>query len=421
MNPEADMEFSLETLFAPLSVETFVKEYLGERYLLCRGAADRWQNLLTWDDLNTALTRLRVAGSRVRLMKDGVPVSRAIYTRDPKDPDGTELIAAAVEEELRDGATLIVDHVHELSPTLTHVTNRLEETFRTVVGANAYIAMGGHMAFGVHWDAHDTLILQIAGRKRWQVHEPTIPHPLASEHKRAASRPSGSPVWEGVLDAGDVLYMPRGWWHAALPDGGYTMHVTFSLEHSTGADLLRWLVGRLKSLDVVRQDLPLLADEETQNAYAARLAKELCTLCTDGVVGRFATFRDSKRPVSGTFRLPPVASAMPTLTGRTGLVLASCRKLYLEPSPDGSRFHFDVRDRRWTCSPTIAPALGRLSHLRPLSLESLSESLTAASTSALRRLVTALLLADVLRTADLPRVEIMEVSGSPQGSFTTSH
>ncbi len=78
----------------------------------------------------------------------------------------------------------------------------------------------------------DTFILQIEGAKRWRLHK------SAKREEMLAITPSmdfnplenlPELVWEGVLEAGDLLYMPRGViHHAATVAGKHSVHITLS-------------------------------------------------------------------------------------------------------------------------------------------------------------------------------------------------
>ncbi|MFJ5646308.1 JmjC domain-containing protein [Streptomyces sp. NPDC093223] len=51
--------------------------------------------------------------------------------------------------------------------------------------------------------------------------------------------PPAEPVAELVLHAGDVLYVPRGIWHAVAADQGTrSLHVTYGLQTHTASNLL---------------------------------------------------------------------------------------------------------------------------------------------------------------------------------------
>jgi ribosomal protein L16 Arg81 hydroxylase len=131
----------------------------------------------------------------------------------------------------------------------------------------------------VHRDDQDGLIVQIAGSKSWEVRRPV------SRGLDPFDDPPPGLHWKGVLSAGDMLYLPRGWWHEAQMVGGSgpSLQVSIRIDTPTGLDLLDWLFHDLNHLEVVRADLPRLgtADEqarrrdELRDAVLARITPEL--------------------------------------------------------------------------------------------------------------------------------------------------
>ncbi|MFI1284354.1 JmjC domain-containing protein [Streptomyces sp. NPDC020858] len=85
---------------------------------------------------------------------------------------------------------------------------------------------------GFHWDDHDTVIFQLEGAKRWNLHGATRTDPLRLDVE-APEKPEGPPLAEVVLQAGDVLYVPLGWWHAVAAAQGRSPHLTCGLTPAT--------------------------------------------------------------------------------------------------------------------------------------------------------------------------------------------
>ena len=89
----------------------------------------------------------------------------------------------------------------------------VELNFPTQV--NAYVTPPESQGFVTHYDEHDVLILQIRGSKIWHLYDGTdvAPHEMRRREPVAmAALPSPTDV---RLEAGDVLYLPRGRVHAA--------------------------------------------------------------------------------------------------------------------------------------------------------------------------------------------------------------
>ncbi len=175
---------------------------------------------------------------------------------------------------LREGATLIIDSVEELHEPLTTLSESLEESFRARIQVNMYAGWRTSHGFDVHWDDHDVLILQVSGRKHWKVYPMTRVHPLSRDVEPAGKAPT-TPLWEGMLEDGDLLYIPRGWWHVAVPLDEPTLHLTVGIHNPTGVDFLSWFAGRLRASAAVRQDLPRFASAEERAAWTERVRERV--------------------------------------------------------------------------------------------------------------------------------------------------
>lgn len=85
------------------------------------------------------------------------------------------------------------------------------------------------------------MAIQLIGRKRWKVYKPTFEFPLSGQtSKNHKHECCGEPVFDDILEAGDLLYLPRGWWHNALPIGE-TFHVAIGVHSATVMDYVQWL------------------------------------------------------------------------------------------------------------------------------------------------------------------------------------
>ena len=232
----------LAKILEPVAPGEFLASTWGRSYRHVKGPAGKFARLLPWERLNDILRRHRLDFPRLRLMRDGKPVPLASYLRHVtparhKRPI-PRLLPVGFTRHLREGATLVLDAVDEFSAPLEELAEGLEQTFREHVQINCYAGWRTTRGFDLHWDDHDVFILQVAGRKRWRVYGETRPHPVVADPE-PVPRPDGEPLWEDVLAAGDLLYIPRGWWHVAFPLDEPTLHLTVGIHNRTGLDLLR--------------------------------------------------------------------------------------------------------------------------------------------------------------------------------------
>jgi hypothetical protein len=388
----------IDEVLNPLTVEAFVKEFAGLRWWRQTGTPRRFDALLSWVSLNDALEQVRVSADRVRMVRDGCRVPREAFLTQANGSDGSPLSSHGVQQMLAQGATLVVDAIDELVPAIRELAESFERVFRIRVGVNAYLGFGRQHGFDLHWDHHDTLILQIAGRKHWRVLEPTRLHPLRRDVVVAPPPPADTaPVWDGLLEAGSVLYMPRGWWHVATPIDEPSLHLTLGLCHPTGADLLEWAVARLGASESTREDLPHLAPVERQRAYVASLADDLRTLVASTSLDDYVTWNEARLPLRPRFTLPALRARPWRGDAQDAVCLAGARCLWMRDGRPGE-LTFELAGKRWQCVRSLRPALALLcSSPRPFA--DLLSAIDADARPALRTLFAAMHLAGELGCA----------------------
>ncbi|CAI2303209.1 unnamed protein product [Caenorhabditis sp. 36 PRJEB53466] len=124
----------------------------------------------------------------------------------------------------------------------------IQELFGCFVGANTYLTPAGSSGFAPHWDEIDAFLLQVEGRKYWRVWAPEHPEdelPLeSSDNFTEEEMKDREPVFEGWIEAGDLIYIPRGFIHQARTDDNvHSLHVTVSTGRKWSfADLMEKVV-----------------------------------------------------------------------------------------------------------------------------------------------------------------------------------
>ena len=78
---------------------------------------------------------------------------------------------------LLDGTTVVLQALHRTWRPVTDLVTELSAELACPVQANAYITPPDSRGFDAHYDVHDVFVIQLAGRKLWQVHAPGPPAP----------------------------------------------------------------------------------------------------------------------------------------------------------------------------------------------------------------------------------------------------
>jgi ribosomal protein L16 Arg81 hydroxylase len=372
-----EMEF--DQVIAPLDRSAFIAGHWEKSWLHLRGSADRFASLLSWDELGAILENTRIAPPYIRLSKDGHTIESERYVHTPPGAgnpprvDSGRLVALLAE-----GATLILQGVEDLAPKV----RALSESFRDALLArnhvNLYASWRCENGLDLHSDPHEVMVLQLHGRKRWQIFAPTQDYPLDTT---APPSPAGAPVWDGLLNAGDVLYLPRGWWHVAHPVNEPSMHLTFGIAPMHGLNLLNWTVQRLRGNAHLRRNLPLLADKATREAHLAELRTIVAETLNDTAINDF--LYDAGAHVHGrpAVRLPqaPYDQAAP-LHEASLIRLASSPRLSFTAQGDKVAFH--AYGKSYSVPSSVRPALALLSDRHGIPLAELCAAVKGETATA---------------------------------------
>lgn len=201
---------TLADLVSPLTEPEFLA-LLRRRELAYRPGAngDRYAPALGWP----ALRRMIEAGNYPNKRPDDIRVTKGSITvaADRWTTNG-KVDVAKLEQFLANGFSIVVVHLDEHVPALAAVCDEIRS--RTLEGSfvGAVVTSGaGAGAFPVHYDPEDLVILQLQGTKRWQIFGPPVSNPVRRMPKQ--SPPETEPIFDEVLEPGDLLFVPGGNWH----------------------------------------------------------------------------------------------------------------------------------------------------------------------------------------------------------------
>lgn len=247
----------LETLaaqiLAPHSIEEFYSEYLGKKQLhIARDDPHYWDFVCREQELFAAIRSgemfppyLEMRRHHLRLDDGPLLDARGIFDLD------------AIEKELANGAMLRLpgldawyarprQALHALAAVLG-AENSWASSFYTktqVVGQS-----------NKHFDPADGFTLQIAGEKTWHIYD--SPETALTKHAwiKDEFKP-GEQIASYSLKPGDLLYNPRGYFHATDTDGD-SLHLSLTMDFMTPADLIGRMIATLADSQIeFRRKLP---------------------------------------------------------------------------------------------------------------------------------------------------------------------
>jgi ribosomal protein L16 Arg81 hydroxylase len=358
------MEF--DQVIAPLDRNAFLSGHWEKDWLHLSGAADRFAGLLGWDELSAILENTRIAPPLIRLSKDGQAIEpeRYVYT-PPGAGNSPRLDCGRLVALLADGATLVLQGMEDIAPKVRALSLSFRDALQARTHVNLYAGWRSDNGLDLHWDPHEVMVLQLHGRKRWQIFRPTQDYPLDTG---VPAKPAGAAAWDGMLNAGDVLYLPRGWWHVAYPVNEPSMHLTFGIAPMHGLHLLNWMTMKLRGSAHLRRNLPLHRD--ARQAHMAEIRAVVMDALNDGAVDDFLQEAGEHVHGSAPLRLPqaPYDQAAP-LRDDSLIRLASAPHLLLKDQAD--KVSFNAYGKNYSVPLYVKPALALLSDRRAISLAEL--------------------------------------------------
>lgn len=289
-----------------------------------------------------------------RGLQYGTDINTCRCVRGQKRPlnrAGAVVFRLLERDFLEKKATIQFHQPQRFQDELWRIQERLECFFGCLVGSNVYITPAGAQGLPPHYDDVEVLILQLEGQKHWRLYEPTVP--LAREYSLEPESRIGAPTHDFILQAGDLLYFPRGTIHQAdTPAGaGHSTHLTLSTyQNMSWGDLLLDLMpgcvfDRMKTDCELRTGLPrgLLTTPSISPAVSHQLSVFLRRLA-DVVDQQGQSLRSSSmRRDFISHRLPPFlqdpqllqpVGGAPALQDTVSLRFKDHLLLTVEPSPD---------------------------------------------------------------------------------------
>lgn len=232
------------SLLGSMTKKTFFSRHWERRPLLVSTKdRRRFSTLLSMRDLDGLIHQIKDPhiASLLRVVKrNGKDLDqKAVPKTERGHPDLPFLYAAFSQ-----GHTIVLNAVDQRWRAISALSRKLEEELGHRIGVNAYFTPAESQGFLPHADDHDVLILQLNGTKVWKVYNPIIRLPLEDHRPDVKTEELGRPLLTARLNAGDVLYVPRGFIHEGSTRASTSLHLTVGL-HS-----YRWIDAMKEALDL---------------------------------------------------------------------------------------------------------------------------------------------------------------------------
>jgi len=340
--PRRAAQAALARCLDPVDATTFRSEHWEQRPLVvARDEPGRFDDLLSEADVERLVCSTAIRYPAFRLVREGRQIGLGDYTSDVswRPPFTAVADVPRLLGEWEDGATIVLQALHVNWHPLAVFCRLLEDALGHPVQANAYYTPRGSQGFAVHHDTHDVLVLQVSGEKRWLLYEPLLELPLKHQRYSPQLGEHGEPTDDLVLEAGDTLYLPRGWLHQAETSASDSLHLTIGIAAHTWVDAVKGALADCEDELAFRRGVEGAAADGLVDLLAEQLEPELVER------RRRRAFVDSRRPIreDGLTQL----RALEGLGAETRLERRETVIADLEERPDGLALVFEAKEIRF--------------------------------------------------------------------------
>lgn len=261
---------TFDWLIHPQCPDDFFSNYWEKKHLhIQRANANYYSFLLSLSEIDHIISTydirfpsLRLANSKSKIDSSEFVISREIHPGQFTSEEGFINIQK-VYELYANGNTIILNHLERNSWNLANLGRAIEAVFNMPFQSNIYLTPPLAQGFRAHYDTHDVFILQISGKKKWRLYGRPLLNPLREQDYGEITGELGDPEFEFFVEAGDILYIPRGLVHEAITSDVESLHITFGAISYKWSDFL---------LDVIAKTA--LKDSELRNALPVGFCNE---------------------------------------------------------------------------------------------------------------------------------------------------
>lgn len=258
--------------------EIFYREYRYRKPYLFRGAVKNRH--IGWREINELYQRANPVDKLFRLRKgEIVPPSEYVEAFNDVGRTRYRFNKTAVYGYLKDGTTMVYNRINN-EPWVDALARQIARFSQAQTIVSGYLAFGSDPSFKSHWDTRDVYAVQLMGKKRWTLSAPNFEMPLYMQQgKDMPHIPQPEQVdIDVVLEAGDVLYIPRGWWHNPQPMGCETFHLAIGTFPPNGYNYMEWLMKKLPEIASLRRSFE---GWEVDRSHIGQMAREAAQMMAD--------------------------------------------------------------------------------------------------------------------------------------------
>lgn len=266
--------FGFDYLFKNgIKKEDFLNNHFDKAvYYFNRKNKNYYEGLLNINDYDSIITSSAFDTNNIRLTKNGEIIS--INNVLSNNPNFQYVSNEKIIDEYLNGTTIVLEKFHRYRYEVNLLCKQIQYEFDCAVNINSYLTPPNSQGFDFHFDKHSVIILQMYGTKKWFIeHQPYEKLPIHGVAYDNLLNYHSESIEEIELNAGDLLYIPRGHVHKAVCNDLSSLHLSIGLHPLFLKD---YIIDRIDEYTKGNEDMRTALTSE--NSKVKSLSKSLNNL-----------------------------------------------------------------------------------------------------------------------------------------------
>jgi len=248
----------------PWSIDEFLaKAWEHEPLFIRRADRSYFASLMSVGEFDLVISSTGLRHPYFRVFHAGqlMPVDQTMTSRQlGPDVDSGLADLNKLYDEYGAGGTLALQAAERWWPSFRELARDFQSELGFPAQVHVYLTPADAQGAPVHYDTHDVFVLQVEGRKTWDIWRPTTDLPMRMSEDvyntlAVDERSRSEPILTVTLDAGDSLYLPRGFIHRARTEAESSLHITVSIMVDRWVDVAVMAISH--RLAILRDDVGL--------------------------------------------------------------------------------------------------------------------------------------------------------------------
>ncbi|XP_063696440.1 bifunctional lysine-specific demethylase and histidyl-hydroxylase NO66 [Culicoides brevitarsis] len=211
----------------PIALDKFMKVHWEKKFLhVKRNDPKYYKHLMSVKSIDQMLRENHIQYTR------NIDITSYINgQRVTKNPEGRAK-SSEVWDFYEEGCSIRILNPQSYIDEVYKMNAQIQEYFHCMTGTNVYLTPPNSQGFAPHYDDIEAFVLQIEGKKHWRLYNPRCDEEVLPREssQNFDQNEIGQPILDVVLEAGDMLYFPRGIIHQAnTVPGCHSLHITLSV------------------------------------------------------------------------------------------------------------------------------------------------------------------------------------------------